>query len=121
MFRVPTNRCNKTNDERRITNKTRQWLASGSVLDDVDQFTMELSVHGKTIRKIFLLADKIHYQDGFQDLQQPEHGTDFDVSLVKGWRDKAANVITYDVETSVSTRKVGDYVVQLQARHLICP
>ena len=76
---------------------------------------MELSVHGKTIRKIFLLADKIHYQDGFQE-QQPEHGTDFDVSLVKGWREKAANLISYDVETSVSTRKVGDYVVQLQAR-----
>ena len=28
---------------------------------------MELSVHGKTIRKIFLLTDRLHYQDGLKE------------------------------------------------------
>lgn len=73
---------------------------------------MELSVHGKTIRKIFLLADKIHYQDGLRESKE-EHGTDFDISLVKGWREKSVG-LAYDVETSVKSRQVGPYVVQLQ-------
>jgi len=74
---------------------------------------MELSVHGRTIRKIFLLTDKLHYKDGLNEAKEDQgtpQATDLDVSLVTGWSEKS---FSYDVRKSVETRQVGDFVVQL--------
>jgi len=75
---------------------------------------MELSVHGKTIRKIFLLTDRLHYQDGLKETKSNREPvkTDFDKSLLSGWQDKSS-ALKYDVESCVQTRRVGDYILQL--------
>ena len=70
---------------------------------------MELTVHGKILRKVFLLKSSLDLEAG---LKSDNQATEFDRSLVSGWKAKE-EVIAYDVR-EIKTRAEGQFVIQSQ-------